>query len=249
MGRIKVIIPVNTNVWNRPHIEELSRCKDPRTDLTVVSLDTGSESIENGYDDAWNALPTILEVETAEREGFDGVVLSCFGDPGLFAAKEAVSIPVVGVAEASVHLASILGRRFGVITAGPPDAGAYMLDIFRMYEMAHKCVGVKSLGICVLGLVEDEDEEVAKFIEIAHSLMEAGAEVIVLGCTGMTKVAGEIAAGLPVPVISPAPAALKLCEDLIALRLSHSKVGFPTPPAKSRVSQPSRRVAGGVHAK
>jgi allantoin racemase len=232
--KIKVIIPVRTELWNRSHIEELSACKDEDTEITVSALSYGAESIENAYDDAWNALATILEVEKAEKEGYDGVILSCFGDPGLWPAKEAVSIPVVGVAEASIHVASMLGRRFAVITAGPPDAGAYMLDNFRMYGMDHKCIAVRSVGVCVLGLGEDESEEVDCFVKLAEDLIEKGAEVIVIGCTGMTEVARQIAQRLPVPVISPAPTALKICEDLIDLELSQSKVGFPKPPTKNR---------------
>jgi allantoin racemase len=234
MKRINVIIPVNTELWTRAHIDELNACKDSDTEITVSTLNMGAESIENGYDEAWNSLATILEVERAEKEGYDGVILSCFGDPGLRPAKEAVRIPVVGVAEASIHLASLLGRRFAVITAGPPDAGAYMMDNFKVYEMDHKCIAVKSLGICILGLAEDHDTEVNQFVQLANELIERGAEVIVIGCTGMTEIAKQIASRLPIPVISPAPAALKICEDLIDLNLSQSKVGYPTPPVKKR---------------
>lgn len=234
MKKIKVIIPVQTGLWTKAHIEELNLCKDPDTELVVISLTSGAESIENGYDDAWNTLPTILEVEKAEKEGFDGVILSCFGDPGLRPAKEAVKIPVVGVAEASIHLASLLGRRFAVITAGPPDAGAYIMDNFKVYEMDHKCVAVRSVGFNVLDLTVDKSRVVMQFVQIAKELINEGAEVIVIGCTGMTEIANLIAKELPVPVINPAPAALKVCEDLIALGISHSKIGFPSPSVKKR---------------
>ncbi len=234
MKKIKVIIPVYTDLWTKAHIEELNQCKDPDTELAVVSLTWGAESVENGYDDAWNAVPTVLEVEKAEREGFDGVILSCFGDPGLRPAKEAAKIPVVGVAEASVHLASLLGHRFAVITAGPPDAGAYIRDNLIVYEMDHKCIAVKSVGFNVLDLTEDKSKIVMQFVRMAEGLIKEGAEVIVIGCTGMTEVAGLIAKELSVPVINPAPAALKVCEDLISLQISHSKISYPCPSVKKR---------------
>jgi len=233
--KIFCLVPVNTDRWTAVHEDELNRYKDPATEIVVEPLDLGAESIECGYDDAWNALPTIVAVEKAERDGFDGVILSCFGDPALRAAREAVEIPVVGVAEASIHLASQLGRRFGVITAGPPDAGAYILDNFRMYQMDHKCVEVTSLGTCVLDLGGDPAAEVAKFVEAARELQVHGADVIVIGCTGMTAIADSLAAAIPVPVVNPAPTALKFCEDLIALGLSHSKSAFPCPARKARV--------------
>lgn len=110
-----------------------------------------------------------------------------------------------------------------------------MLDNFCTYQMDHKCVAVKSVGISVLGLADDTEEEVSRFVKLAEELIERGAEVIVIGCTGMTEVARRIAERLPVPLISPAPTALKMCEDMIDLGLSQSKVGFPKPAAKRRI--------------
>ena len=44
--------------------------------------------------------------------GVDGVVIACYGDPGLFAAREISAVPVVGIAEASMLMACTVAHRF-----------------------------------------------------------------------------------------------------------------------------------------
>ena len=97
MNRIKVIVPVCTDIWNAPVAALMERYKEPDTQIDIVNLDAGPESLEFAYDKACAELPTVKQAETAQREGFAGVIIYCFADPGLAAAKEALSIPVVGL--------------------------------------------------------------------------------------------------------------------------------------------------------
>lgn len=236
MKRIKVIVPVATEIWNSSVLEELNRYKDSDTSIRIVNLEKGSESIENAFDEAWNALPTLMEVLKAEKEGYDGVIIYCFGDPSLKAAKEAVKIPVVGIGEASAYFASLIGRKFAIITAGPPDAGGYILDNLKTYELDHKCLGVFSIGIPVLSLTESKEEELKALLRIGAEAIQKGSDVLVLGCGSMLGVAEEASRNLGVPIVLPAAAAIKLCESLISMGIAQSKKAFPQPPLKKRVS-------------
>src|SRR5712692_8139506 len=51
----------------------------------------------------------------AEREGYDAVVPLGMLDLGVDGGRSAVDIPVVGPLESSLHIASLLGDRFGLI--------------------------------------------------------------------------------------------------------------------------------------
>ena len=51
-----------------------------------------------------------------ERDGVDGYVIACFGDPGLDAARELAAGPVVAIAEEAMRTATFLGRSFSVVT-------------------------------------------------------------------------------------------------------------------------------------
>lgn len=229
--RIKVIIPVSTNMWNNPVKNEMEKYKDNNTKIDIVNIKEGPESIECVYDEVWAELPTIQKAEEAEREGYDGVIIYCFADPGLRAAKEKLNIPVVGLNEPSIHLASMLGNRFSIITTGPADYHMGDLeDLLRLYGFENKCASIRSIAIPVLDLAKEKEKEAERLVEEAKkAIREDGADTIVLGCGSMLGVEGRISKELEVLVIVPGVVALKICEDLVDMNLSQSKRYFRKP--------------------
>ena len=79
----------------------------------------GPPSIEGYYDEALATPGLLAEVAAGEREGCDGYVIACFGDPGLYAARELARGPVIGIAEAAMHAASVLAPGFSVVRSSP----------------------------------------------------------------------------------------------------------------------------------
>ena len=106
------------------------------------------------------------------------------------------------------------------------------MDNLRVYEFAHKCVGSYTIGVPVLEL--SRGDELKRVVEVGRRLIEKGASVLVLGCGGLLDVAEAASAELAVPVILPAAAALKLCEAMIVMGVSHSKMAFGAPSEKRR---------------
>ena len=51
----------------------------------------------------------------AEREGYDAFLIGNIFEPGLHALRELLNIPVLGLCEASVHLACLMGAKFSVV--------------------------------------------------------------------------------------------------------------------------------------
>lgn len=235
MKRILVLVPVTTSQWNAPLLEEMERCKRPDTHLDIINLSKGPVSIDDWFDATWAALHVVQAAMKAEADGYDGMIVYCYDDPGVRAAKEAVRMPVVGLGEASAHIASLISHKFGIVTAGlPQKTAAVIWDNLRMIELDHKCVGVKPVGIPVLRLTEDHDEQERNLTEYAQELAAKGAEVIVLGCGSMLGVADPVSKKLGIPIVIPARAALALVESLAAMGLAQSKRGFGTPTEKSR---------------
>ena len=114
--KIMVINP-NTSESMTNHLRaELMGIKRADTELTVVCADKGPETIESAYDEAHAIPPTLKLVKRANQEGYDAVILACFSDPGLEAAKEISEIPVIGIEESTLHVAAMLGARFSVMT-------------------------------------------------------------------------------------------------------------------------------------
>ena len=76
----------------------------------------GPVSIESHFDEVFGAAGVAEQVRLAAPEGFDAVVIACFGDPGLDAARELTTAPVLGIAEAAFHAASFVATGFSVVT-------------------------------------------------------------------------------------------------------------------------------------
>jgi allantoin racemase len=92
------------------------------TIIDAVSPTMGPASIESHYDEALSVPGVLAEIARGERDGVDGYVLACFGDPGLDAARELAGGPVVAIAEAGMKVATYLGRGFTVVTTLGPLA-------------------------------------------------------------------------------------------------------------------------------
>ncbi len=234
--RIKVIVPVSTEIWNRGIEEAYSAVKDSDTEITIVNLSKGPESIEQYYDIAWAELETLKEAEKAEKEGYDAVIIYCFSDPALFAVREKLRIPVVGLRESALHVAAMLGRRFSIIGVGSKNSKGKTLDAVRMYGMESKLASIRMLDFLVLDIAEELDSiKQALLKEAEHAIKNDGAEVIILSCGSLIGVGKWLQERLEVPVIEPGLVALKLAEDLVKLGLSHSKLSFHSPHRKRRI--------------
>ncbi|NGM90676.1 aspartate/glutamate racemase family protein, partial [Parapusillimonas sp. SGNA-6] len=191
----------------------------------AVSPAMGPASIESHYDEAL-AVPGLLqEIAAGEREGIDGYVIACFGDPGLQAARELARGPVVGIAQAAMHLASLVGSRFSVVTTlGRTTGQAWHLA--EAYGMKRFCANVRACEIPVLELDAPGSKARERIVdECRRALDEDGSDTIVLGCAGMADLCAHIGQVLGVPVIDGVAAGTQLIESLVNLRLATSKRG------------------------
>lgn len=235
--RIRVIAPVTTRGFLGPTEQTYVAAARPDNEISVVGLDRGPASLESDYEDAL-AVPDLLnKVRAAAREGVDAVIIDCVADPGLRPARELVCIPVIGAAQASMHLAAILAHRFSVVTILERDT-PLMERMVCLYGLKDKFASTRPVNIPVLELDKDRDRLLAALIEeSARAVLEDGAQAIVFGCTGMKGLARRVQEGLAqrgceVPVIDPSLAALKWAEGLVETELAHSKRTYPYPPEK-----------------
>ncbi len=201
--------------------------------LTGITSEIGPESIESHYDEALSVPGVLQAVRRGEREGVDGYVIACFGDPGLDAAREVAGGPVIGIAEAAMHTASHLGRSFSVVTTLQRTTGR-AADLAERYGMQRFCRGIYACEIPVLDL--DTDPNARKIItEACRDALESdGSDAVVLGCAGMADLCGPISAELGVPVVDGIAAAALTVQSLVTMGLRTSKRGdYATPPPKA----------------
>lgn len=226
---VRVINP-NTTASMTALIEQSARAvAGPGTRLDAVNPAMGPASIESHYDEAL-AVPGILAaIADGERSGVDGYVLACFGDPGLDAAREQAAGPVVGIAEAAMHAAVLVGRGFSVVTTLDRTRGRAW-DLAGRYVAAGACRGVYACDIPVLQL-ESDPTVLKRVVALSRTALERDdSDVIVLGCAGMADLCAAVSAELGVPVIDGVAAATVMVESLIRLGLSTSTRGEYAPP-------------------
>ena len=230
--RIRVIAPVTA-------AESLSAfpgaCADKvrqDTKLSIVNLERGPASIECLYEEALAAPGVIQRALEAERDGADAVVVDCMNDPGLEAAREAVSIPVVGAAQSAMLMASIVAHRFSIIGTAARDV--YPCErLVRRYGLATKYASTRWVDIPVLDLGRSRDRLLSALVEESvQAIARDGAQAIVFGCTLMSGLGGAVRArlregGFDAAVIDPSFAALKWAELLVDLGLSSSRRVYP----------------------
>jgi allantoin racemase len=230
--RIRVVNP-NTTESMTALIEASARAvTGPGVTLEAVTATMGPASIESHYDEALAVPGLLTAVAGGERDGVDGYVVACFGDPGLDAARELAHGPVIGIAEAAMHAATLVGRGFSVVTTLDRTRGRAW-DLAARYAPAGACRGVHACDIPVLAL-ESDPAVLKRVLDLArHALAEDDSDVIVLGCAGMADLCAAATAELGVPVIDGVAAATVLVQALLTLKVGTSKAGeYAAPPPK-----------------
>ncbi len=174
--------------------------------------------------------PAYIEsFKQAEKEGYDAVVPLGMLDLGVDGGKSAVDIPVVGPMEASLHIASLLGDRFGLIVYHK-SLLAFNRAIVRRYGMEDRIVGFGVSGFDLPDLAAHRDEVVQNFVAEAKRLVDQGAEVIIP--MGISQCPVHIKPDwlqeqLGVPVVEGFGAPIRLAALLVGLGLKQSRVRWP----------------------
>jgi allantoin racemase len=155
--------------------------------------------------------PAFIEsFKRAEKEGYDAIVPLGTLDLGVDGGKSAVDIPVIGPTEAALHVASLVGDRFGLIVYHQSQM-AFLRGIVRRYGMEH-------------------DEVVENFVNEAKRLIGQGAEVIIP--MGISQCPVHIKPDwlqgqLGVPVVEAIGAPIRMAALLAGLGLKQSRVRWP----------------------
>jgi allantoin racemase len=221
--RIKVINPNTTASMTRQIGLAASAVAAPGTEILATNPTKGPVSIEGHYDEAVSVIGLLEEVHAGEADGIDAYVIACFGDPGLLAAREIASGPVLGIAEAAMHAASLIATGFSVVTT-LERTRIIAEHLVEAYGMRRFCRRVRATELAVLDLeVEGARQRILE--ECRRALADDGSGAIVLGCAGMTDLAAALTRELGAPVIDGVAAAVKFAEALVALGLGTSKHG------------------------
>ncbi|MDW4497177.1 aspartate/glutamate racemase family protein [Sulfitobacter sp. D35] len=168
--------------------------------------------------------PLLARAAMLEAEA-SAFVVACYSDPGLAALREQSARPVLGIAEASILTAMSLGQRFGIVSILSRSIPRHMRYVGAMGVM-DRLAGDRPLELGVAELA-DEDRTFARLQEVGTALRDGdGADVLILGCAGMTAFRAALEDVLALPVVEPCQAATAMAIGRVALeRTRQEKTG------------------------
>ena len=141
-----------------------------------------------GREDGEAAVPPLLGL-VGKAQDARAIIIGCFDDTGLEAAREIASCPVIGIGQAAYHLASIAGRRFSVVTTLAVSTPILEENI-QTYGLSGQLGKVRASDVPVLDLEKDPDAAAEKVLnEILVAERQDNVQSIVLGCAGMVGIA------------------------------------------------------------
>ncbi|WP_324825479.1 aspartate/glutamate racemase family protein [Sinanaerobacter sp. ZZT-01] len=213
------IINPNSSIDMTRVIEENARkYADGEFEIECIA-NSGAPEFIGSYEDMLEAEVKMIKIVKEKQDEYDAFIIACHSDPGLDVLKEISKKPIVGICEASLKLATMLGHSFSVISTGErpiPNKEA----LCRKY-------GVTSYLASVVGPREFKTDwhNIDSFIETGRrAVVEDKAEVLVLGCAGMGHITKQMEEKLGVPVLDGVVCALIVATGLVKAGLSTSKV-------------------------
>lgn len=219
-----------TRVWKK----NFDAVKNPDTEITCCFPEWGIIGMEGFFYpaiDTLNAQSVLHQALRGEREGYDAVMITCFGDPMLDQIRGMVNIPVTSIGETAYRMASIMGKKFGLITVSENNIYESMHTI-KKYGLKDYCAGIAPT------LEKPEEQPLAlvnaksaieNFKTVSRRLIDQGAEILLPGC-GLMSAALRVAPGCEdeypngvtdvdgVPIMDVLGATVKMTESLVALK-------------------------------
>lgn len=210
------------------HISKIAR---PDVDVVLHGLDskTYPEQYPGNYI-TYNYLQSLHKEQfirnalIAEKAGYDAVFIGTIPDVGLIEARSLVDIPVIGYGQASMHFASMLGTKIGIVNFLEPLAAQLRFNA-EQYGIAQKLGPIVQADIAfydILAGFENPEPIIERFEKAARQAIAEGADVIIPGEGPMNIFLATHGVHRidDVPIVDSFGAGIKMCESLVDLQRS-----------------------------
>ncbi|KAI8335086.1 Asp/Glu/Hydantoin racemase-domain-containing protein [Chlamydoabsidia padenii] len=200
-------------------------------EATTVCADYGVASVEGSFDEVVSAYWTVEKVMSL-LDDYDGVLVACFSNhTSVKALREASSKPVMHIMEAAVMQSLPLGGKFSIVTDSTHWKPLLEEGVQTILGSMERCASVRSSDMSALDTVTLSKQQVlAKLIKASREAVENdGAEIILLGCAGMSQLNQTLEKYLGIPVIDAVSAGVMAMVPLLLSDLHTSSRGMYTP--------------------
>ena len=231
--KILVIIPVVTKEFNAGLIKEISAVQASDFHIDYQNLTSGTNFIESRYAEFLDTASIVEIAKQAEKDGYDAIFITCFGEPGVSVVRELVSIPVIGGFLSSAMTSNVLSQRFSIVTV-VPDVVPMLRELARTLGVERNLVSIRVIDVPVPDLTNIPLVERNLVEQSIAAIQLDGARAILMGCTGMLGVREYVEQHIqeqlqltkPVPVISPNQHSIGYLQSMVRMNLTHSRLAF-----------------------
>ncbi len=170
----------------------------------------------------------VLQLAARHAADVDAVILAVSYDTALYAAREMLDIPVVGMTEAAMLTSLMVGASFGLVVFGTP--WLYKEHIAAL-GLSARFAGLRSIERSAASVYSDPESVRAAVVGAAQELAkEDGADVVILCGAAMAGMARQLQPQVEVPLLDGVSCAVPLCETLVRMKLPPPGRGsFATP--------------------
>lgn len=202
------------------------------THIEVITARFGVAYIETRFEALIGAYAT-AEVAAQHHERFDAVIVAAFGDPALAGLREVLPCPVIGLTEAALASASLLGQRISIVAISQ-RIRAWYRETVQHIGLDGRLASIRGLDEPLADIGNVQGNQGERLIALAERCVdEDGADVIVLAGAPLAGLARSLHGRLPVPVVDGVSSAMRHAESLVALQPGKARRGsFAPPPIK-----------------
>jgi allantoin racemase len=229
----------NTTIAVTDRIAAVARAAaSPGTDILAVTGKRGVPYIATRAEAVIGAREA-LELLAEHSAGCDVAVIAAFADPGVGGARELLSIPVIGMAEAAMLTACMLGRRFSIVTFATA-MGPWYRECVDYNGLSGRLASIR----CVSGGFRDinfvQEEKGDALVEACCLAVDQDeADVVIFGGAPLAGLAAKVAERVPVPLVDGVAAAVRQAEVIASLQIRKATSGtFRRPDPKSITGAP-----------
>lgn len=202
----------------------------PGTELLPMTAPRGVPYIATRAEAAIGGA-VMLEMLAEKRGTFDAAICAAFGDPGLGGARELFDFPVVGMAEAAMLAACMLGRSFGIVSFSR-SLEPWFAEIVAWHGLSGRCAAISTLDEAFRSIDDVQEEKEQVLIDLANrTVADRGADVVILAGAPLAGLANKIADRVPVPLVDGIQAAVMMAEGLVRLKPRKATAGTYRRPA------------------
>ncbi|WP_108445646.1 aspartate/glutamate racemase family protein [Halomonas denitrificans] len=186
-------------------------------EVEAETAERGVAYIGSRRDCALAGAAVVASLEAHGGRDHAAVLLACFGEPGLAAAREISPVPVTGLLEASVLSALQLGARFSIVTPGRRWP-RMIEDVLHDLGAARHCLEITPVEVGDLALPAEHEAARARVQVAVDRQARRSPDAIIVGGAAFAGLAAALEAPSGTRLIDSLDAGL--AQSLALMRLT-----------------------------